>query len=127
MDQQTAPRPVVVVAEDEEFLRLAAADTLEEAGYQVIEAANADAALAIFQQRSDVSVLFTDIQMPGPLNGLELARLVHQRWPDVLFLITSGNAWPPQSAIPDDGRFLHKPYRAAQMVGEIDALVGKKT
>jgi two-component system, response regulator PdtaR len=123
MSVQTPYRPVVVIAEDEALLRMTAADILDEAGYETIQAADADAALAILKCRPDVSVLFTDIQMPGPLDGLELARLVHERWPEVLLLITSGNTFPPRGAIPDDGRFLRKPYRAAEIVGQIDELV----
>ena len=119
-------KPVVVVAEDEELLRTITAETLEDAGYQVIEAPNADAALEILKQRSDVQVLFTDIQMPGALDGLDLARVVHERWPNVLLLITSGNPCPSRDAVPDDGRFLRKPYSAAQVIGEIDAFVRKE-
>jgi CheY-like chemotaxis protein len=77
------PAPVVLVAEDEEFVRLYAADLLPEAGYKVIDVASADAALEAMAEQPDIRVLFTDIQMPGMLDGIQLARSVHEQWPDV--------------------------------------------
>ena len=70
-------------------------------------------------------VLFTDIQMPGALNGLDLARVVHARWPNVLLVITSGRARPSYAEIPDDSRFVGKPYGAAELFSEIDDLMEK--
>jgi two-component system, response regulator PdtaR len=63
---------------------------LEENGFSVLEAPNADAALTVLESRPDVKLLFTDVQMPGSLNGMELARKVHARWPHILLVITSG-------------------------------------
>jgi FixJ family two-component response regulator len=72
--------------------------------------------------RPDVDVLFTDVQMPGPLDGMGLARQVHQQRPNVLLLITSGNVRPCEGEIPDHGHFLAKPYRSQDVISEIDAL-----
>ena len=111
--------PVVLVVEDEALLRLQADEFLEDAGFEVVDAAHADEALQIMAARPDVTVLFTDIQLPGDLDGIELARLVHERWPKVLLLVTSGREKPPESEIADDGRFLAKPYSRRDVVGEI--------
>ena len=98
---------VVLLVDDEPFIRLLATDSLEEAGFEVEEAANAEEALAVLRSRSDVGLLFTDINMPGDLDGLELAELVHKSWPKVKLLVTSGKGL--RSPVPDDGRFLGKP------------------
>ena len=114
--------PPVLVVEDEELLRLSAADLLEEAGFEVLQAADAEAALALIQGRPDVRVLFTDIGLPGKLDGMELAQKVHEQWPHVLLLVTSGQRRPSRAEIADDGRFLAKPYTGDQVLGEIASL-----
>ena len=73
----------------------------------------------------DVRLLFTDVQMPGKMNGMDLAREVHARWPNVLLVIASGETRPSCAEIPDDGRFISKPYSAAELFTEIDDLIGK--
>jgi CheY-like chemotaxis protein len=113
------------VVEDDEFLRLHAANLLEEHGYKVIETASADDALRVLESRDDVRLVFTDIQMPGTLDGMELAREVHARWPRVLLVITSGQKRPTSAEIPDDGRFVAKPYRAKELLAEVNDLVQK--
>jgi two-component system, response regulator PdtaR len=80
--------PVVLLVEDELLVRMTAADTLEEAGFQVLKAADADIAIAVMEARSaEVQVLFTDVDMPGSMDGMELAEQVHARWPHVRLLI----------------------------------------
>ena len=79
-ETKTPPEPLILVVEDEELLRLHAADLLEEHGFRVVEARNAAAALKVLESRDDVRLLFTDIQMPGALDGMDLAREVHQAW-----------------------------------------------
>ena len=123
MTQKPRNVSVVLVVEDEELVRLGACSMLQDAGYEVIEAAGADQALAILKSRSDVGVLFTDVQMPGRLDGLELALEVHEQWPLVHLLLTSGNVTPERRAFPRDGRFLAKPYGGEQMVREIGRLI----
>jgi CheY-like chemotaxis protein len=115
--------PVALVVEDEVLLRLHAAGLLEEQGFAVVEAANAAEALNVLQSRNDVRLLFTDIQMPGALDGMDLVREAHARWPRVLLVITSGRMKPPQAEIPDDGRFISKPYRAEELFNEVDDLM----
>src|SRR5829696_4110887 len=102
----------VLVVEDEPLVRMAAAITLEDEGFEVFEAATARAALAILEKRSGgVDALFTDVDMPGDMNGLELAGIVHHRWPHIALVITSGVVRKP-SVLPERGIFLEKPYRA---------------
>ncbi|ODP37527.1 hypothetical protein BFL28_17510 [Sphingomonas turrisvirgatae] len=105
------------------IVRLIGSDTLTDAGYDVVEAGSADEALRILERHGDVEVLFTDIRMPGTMDGLELARVVHERWPAMKILITSGDTFPPRSAIADDGRFLPKPYSTEVLRREIDTLL----
>jgi two-component system, response regulator PdtaR len=120
----TEDPPVVLLVEDEPLVRMTAADELEEAGFHVLEAANADVALAVLEARSDeVQVLFTDVHMPGSMDGMELAEQVHRRWPHVLLLISSGYARPRPDEIPDHGQFMPKPYHAATLVGHIHDLM----
>jgi CheY-like chemotaxis protein len=114
--------PVVLLVEDEELLRAFAAWRLEGAGFEVVQAANAAEALELMNSRPDVDVLFTDVQMPGPLDGIGLARQIHEQRPNVLLLITSGNVRPGRGEIPDHGHFLAKPYRSQDVISEIDAL-----
>jgi two-component system, response regulator PdtaR len=98
-------RPIAIVVDDEALLRMYASDLFEEEGFAVLAAADADATLNILEARPDVRLLFTDIQMPGGCDGMDLARKVHARWPNVLLVITSGNEKPSTAEILDDGRF----------------------
>ncbi len=117
--------PVILLVEDELLVRMTAADELEEAGFQVLEAANADVALKVLEARSDeVVVLFTDVHMPGSMDGMELAEQVHARWPHVRLLISSGSARPHQDEIPDHGQFMPKPYHAETLVRHVYELMG---
>ncbi|HEY5047993.1 MAG TPA: response regulator [Rhizomicrobium sp.] len=102
--------------DDEWLLRWRARELLEGAGYQVVEAANADEALKILGRRADIALLFTDINMPGSLDGLQLAHEVHKRYPFVKLLITSGKVAPARESIPEEGVFISKPYSAESVV-----------
>src|SRR5258708_5603900 len=86
----TASPTNVLVVEDELVLRLRAVDIVEDAGFTAIEEVNADEALLILESRSDISLLFTDIQMPGSIDGLKLAYTVHKRWPAIKIVLVSG-------------------------------------
>jgi two-component system, response regulator PdtaR len=116
--------PIVLVVEDEGLVRQMSADELADAGYQVLEAANSREAISILETGVGVSVLFTDVNMPGELDGLELAHLVHDRWPRVRVLVTSGGARTGPQDVPDDGRFISKPYSLRRMCSLVDELVG---
>jgi CheY-like chemotaxis protein len=115
----------VLVVEDETLIRLWAADLLQENGFYVLEAKDADAALEVLESRPDVKLLFTDVQMPGSLNGMELAREVHSRWPQILLVITSGRERPTGAEIPDHSRFVAKPYSGEELLGQVNDLLHK--
>jgi DNA-binding NtrC family response regulator len=117
------PRPVVLLVEDELFVRMATADALMDAGFEVIETANAEAAHEVLRQRTDIRVLFTDVKMPGSMNGLELATLVCRRWPHISVVITSGHLEPDNSALPENAVFIAKPYGEKAPAAVIQALL----
>ncbi|MFE1598765.1 response regulator [Methylobacterium sp. ID0610] len=115
--------PTVLIVEDDGLVRLMAADMLEDAGFAVLEATNADEALAILERRGDIGTLFTDVDMPGSMNGFALAQRVAERWPRIRLVITSGRFSPDPSDGPDHGRFVAKPYRAASVLQAIESAV----
>jgi CheY-like chemotaxis protein len=119
-------RSVVLLVEDEPLVRMLAADILEEAGFEVIEAITAPAALKLLEQRHDVKALFTDVDMPGGMNGLELARIVHARWPRIALVVTSGVCRPGADQLPDDGVFVGKPYAPQAPVQAIRGLIERR-
>ncbi|QKC82574.1 response regulator [Mesorhizobium sp. NZP2077] len=114
----------VLVVEDEAFLLFAIADELREAGYDVLEASNADQAIRILESRQDIAILFTDIDMPGSMDGLRLSAAVRDRWPPVKIIITSGKRQPAADAMPSGGVFLPKPYAPEAVAATIQGLLG---
>ena len=114
--------PVVLIVEDEFLLRMDAAEMIEEAGFEVVQTANADEAIAILKVRPDIHVVFTDIQMPGSMDGLKLARFVRDRWPPIKIIATSGRVAVGDGDLPDGCVFLPKPYRSTQIVAALRAL-----
>jgi CheY-like chemotaxis protein len=103
-------RPIILIVEDEFLLRMNAAEMIQDAGFDVVEAGNADEAIAILEARPDIHVVFTDIQMPGSMDGLKLARFVRGRWPPIKIIATSGNVVIRDGDLPEGGVFLPKPY-----------------
>jgi len=116
--------PNVLVVEDEMILRMRAVDLVEDAGFCPVEAVNADEAMSILESRSDISLLFTDIQMPGSMDGLKLAHAVHERWPSIKIILVSGQVKPSDAERPADSRFFGKPLGVEQMITELQAMVG---
>jgi two-component system, response regulator PdtaR len=117
------PRPAVLLAEDDPLVRFFASDLLEDEGFEVIETGSADEALTWLEVRDDVRVILTDIHMPGPLNGLDLAHLVHRRWPGVLVLVVSGVARPSAAELPEGGRFVTKPYEGSTILHHLREMI----
>jgi len=111
--------PVILIVEDEALIRMGAVRIIEDADFEVIEAANADEAIKILEARSDVRVVFTDIHMPGSMNGLKLAHYVRNRWPPIKIIVTSGVERPTDDALPDGVRFFSKPYDPSQIRGAL--------
>jgi two-component sensor histidine kinase/CheY-like chemotaxis protein len=106
------------------LLRMRAVDIVEDAGFSPVQAVNADQALSILESRSDISLLFTDIQMPGSMDGLKLAHAVHDRWPAIKIILVSGQVNPSDAERPADSRFFGKPLSDGQMIAELQAMVG---
>jgi CheY-like chemotaxis protein len=125
MSTEPAEVPKVLIVEDEMILRMRAVDIVEDAGFFPVEAVNADEAISILESRSDISLLFTDIQMPGSMDGLKLAHAVHDRWPSIKIILVSGQVRPSDAERPVDSRFFGKPLGVAQMIGELQAMVGE--
>ena len=119
-----ARRPVVLIVEDELLLRINAAEMIAEAGFDVVEAGNADHAIAILEARPDIHIVFTDIQMPGSMDGLKLARFVRDRWPPIKIVATSGRVAIQDSDLPEGGVFIGKPYTAAKIASTLRCLAG---
>src|SRR6202158_4160905 len=117
--------PAVLVVEDEMLLRMRAVDMVEDAGFTPIEAINADDALAILESRSDIELLFTDIQMPGSMDGLKLAYAVRERWPLIKIILVSGQLKLTDDDKPADSRFFGKPLDVKQMIAEMRDMMGK--
>jgi CheY-like chemotaxis protein len=88
------------------LLRLDSAETIEHAGFEVVQAANADEAIAILEARPEIRVVFTDIQMPGSMDGLKLARFVRDRWPPIKIIATSGRVVAGEDHLPARSLFL---------------------
>ena len=108
-------RQVVLIVEDEALVRMTAVDMIEEAGFEVLEATNADEAILLLEARRDITVVFTDIEMPGSMDGLRLARAVRGRWPPIKIIATSGRHLVREGDLPSGGLFLRKPYSPAQI------------
>ena len=108
-------RPVVLIVEDELLLRMDAIDVIVSAGFEVVEAGDADEAINVLESRRDVTVVFTDIQMPGSMDGLKLARAVRGRWPPIKIIATSGHVDVGEKDLPEGGRFLRKPYGPSEL------------
>jgi CheY-like chemotaxis protein len=124
MGQSALKRPVVLLVEDEWLLRMDAVEMIRSAGFDVVEAENADDAIEILEVRRDITVVFTDIQMPGSMDGLKLARAVRGRWPPIKIVATSGLVDVGEKDLPEGGRFLAKPYSPNELADVLRELIG---
>jgi CheY-like chemotaxis protein len=111
--------PHVLVVEDEFFSRFHAVDLVEAAGYRAIEASNADEAIAILEMRKDIRIVFTDIDMPGSMDGLKLAHAIRKRWPPIELILTSGHFDVGDDEMPERGQFFAKPYRDQEVISAL--------
>jgi CheY-like chemotaxis protein len=120
-DRPEARRLVVLVVEDDPSIRWCALEVLSGEGFEAVGAANADAAILILESRDDVAVIFTDIDMPGTMDGLRLAHAVKGRWPPIQIIVTS--ALQPHSVrLPAGGKYFLKPYHCHQVLEAIREL-----
>ncbi len=118
-------RPVVLIVEDEIFLRIAAIDMIQRAGFTAIDATDATAAVKLLDSHLGINVIFTDVEMPHGVNGLELAALVKDRWPAIHIIITSGKAEIRREPRPDDSVFFDKPYDETHVIAEMRRMLGQ--
>ena len=101
---------LVLVVEDEAIIRMSAVSLVEEHGFEAIEAGSADEAIEILEKHPEIRVVFTDIQMAGSMDGLQLAAYAKNRWPPLKFIIVSGERKPGKDELPLDSIFFAKPY-----------------
>jgi len=112
-------RPVVLVVEDEPLLRMMAVELVEDAGYVALEARTADEAIAVLESRQDIRIVFTDVDMPGSMDGLKLAAAIRNRWPPVDLIITSGHVRVSAGDLPERGMFFSKPYDPSAIAAQL--------
>ena len=110
---------IVLIVEDELLVREYAAEMLEAAGYATLQARDAEEAIAILEERDDIRIVFTDVQMPGSMDGLRLAAVIRNRWPPVELIVTSGQPAPRDGLLPARAKFIPKPYSETGLVGVI--------
>ena len=121
--------PYALVVDDDHSILMHALDILEEAGFRTLMALNAEEAIRALEQHADeITLLFTDVEMPGAMNGFELARTVAARWPGIGVLVASGNSQPKDGDLPDGAIFVGKPFSAEVVHGRLHELLpdGKK-
>ena len=116
--------PVILIVEDEFLIRMATAEAIRDAGFEVVEAPDADKAIAILETRSDIRVVFTDIHMPGSMDGAKLAHAVRHRWPPVRIIATSGRVSLEDLNLPADTLIYPKPYSPEHVVSTPQVLTG---
>lgn len=117
-------KPLVLVVEDEPLLRLHAVSLIEDAGFATCEAASADEAIALLESDGRIRIVFSDIDLPGTMDGLRLAAAIRERWPPVELILTSGHIVVAPADLPARGHFFSKPYDAATLVDTLNAFAG---
>ncbi len=118
-----APAPTVLVVEDDPLIRFLACSLVGEAGYTAVEASDADQAISILESREDIRLVFTDIDMPGTMDGLKLAHYVRDRWPPIHLLLVSGKSILSETPLPIGARFLPKPYGTADVAAAMQQML----
>jgi two-component system, response regulator PdtaR len=114
---------VILVVEDDLIIRMGALQLVLDAGFEAIEAGNADEAIRILEARPDIHLVFTDVGMPGTMDGIKLAHYIRNRWPPVKLIVASGQAVIDESHLPAGARFFSKPYREDTIVGAMTAML----
>jgi CheY-like chemotaxis protein len=119
---ETSHRPVVLAVEDESLILMLAVDMIRDAGFDPLWASNADEAIRILESRDDIKIVFTDINMPGSIDGIKLARAVRGRWPPIRIIVTSGFSGSERKLLPAGTKFISKPYDAGQISDALHSL-----
>jgi CheY-like chemotaxis protein len=125
MDKQEQNRSVVLVVEDDELLLADALEVVSQAGFEPVPAKNADDAIMILERRNDIRVIFSDVNMPGSIDGLKLVHIVRNRWPPIEIIVTSGFNLDSEHILPDRGIFVPKPYTPAQIASALHGFVSR--
>ncbi|HEY0596220.1 response regulator [Sphingopyxis sp.] len=112
----------ILVVEDDPLILMMALGIIEDEGYIVLKASDADEAMVLLERSSEIGIVFTDIEMPGSMDGLQLATCIRERWPDIKILVTSGGVRLSETSLPPQGQFLRKPYSANDLTAKILAL-----
>jgi CheY-like chemotaxis protein len=122
-DESAALGPAVLVVEDEELVRLNSCERLEQAGLAVLEAADADEALALLEAHPEIRVLVTDVKMPGWMSGIDLARQVEKRWPEISIVVTSAYYTAEDGELPENMTLFPKPFMPDQLLNQVRLLL----
>jgi CheY-like chemotaxis protein len=122
-DSAPAEAPAVLVVEDEELVRINNCERLEEAGLAVLEAADADEALALLEAHPEIRVLVTDVRMPGWMSGIDLARQVEKRWPEISIVVTSAYYTAEDGELPENMTLFPKPFVPEQLLNQVRLLL----
>ena len=116
-------KAVVLVVEDNPLIRLCAMDLVLAAGFEALEAGDADEAIGILEARPDIHLVFTDVSMPGSMDGIKLAHYIRDRWPPVKLIVASGNTIVEESHLPAGASFFSKPYDDGAIVEAMTRLL----
>ena len=116
-------KAVVLVVEDNPLIRMCAVDLVVTAGFEALEAGDADEAIGILEARADIHLVFTDVSMPGSMDGIKLAHYVQNRWPPVKLIVASGKSIVEESHLPAGARFFSKPYDEGAIVEAMTRLL----
>jgi two-component system, response regulator PdtaR len=116
-------KAVVLVVEDDGIIRMGAVDLILRAGFEALEAGNADEAIKILRGRPDIHLVFTDVEMPGTMDGIKLSHYIRDRWPPIKLIVASGRTIVEQSSLPEGARFFGKPYNEIDLVQSITRMV----
>jgi CheY-like chemotaxis protein len=119
---ETSRRRVVLAVEDEPLILMLAIDMIRDAGFEPLSASNANEAIGILERRDDIEIVFTDINMPGSMDGIKLAQAVRGRWPPIRTIITSGFSGSERKLLPEGSQFIPKPYTACQISDALHSL-----
>ena len=117
---------IVLVVEDEPLIRLGIVSMLEDRGFVVVEAPNADEAIRKLQSQPEIAIVLTDVDMPGTMDGVKLAHYVHNRWPPIRLIVISGKVRPREDELPEGARFVSKPYEEMYLLGVISEVTGNR-
>lgn len=115
------------MVEDSPLIRMSAMELVIDAGYEALEAENADEAIRILESRSDIDLVFTDVQMPGTIDGIKLSHYIRDRWPPVRLMVASGNKIVDESSLPIGSKFFSKPYSNHQIADAMARLLAGET